>query len=286
MCYLGKRAQVGSGGSLFTSCSSLAGPLAPTPTDQRGSAAHLVTLPKTEFSLGRGLPWPHHYISPLKAKAGITSDLLLLIYWKDETFWNAYSCGSQKLRYNNGKKQQRRKTGGKGGRKRDEPQKTCKNKNIGIKRLFFIPLTTCQDTTTFSFPVSSAISKFTKTIQIYIRKGARSPENKADEILASDGIKSLSGKSLKKRALSFLEWWTVILPKCKRKDRGQQHLAEGGCDRCQTHARLVPTHVHSRPVAGCEPKPVTLTVHPPHTGLLKVPRSLRLGGSEMLDLNL
>lgn len=127
--------------------------------------------------------------------------------------------------------------------------------------------------------------KFTKTTQIYIRKGERSPENKADEILASDGMKSLSGKSLKKRALSFLEWWTVILPKCKRKDRGQ-HLAEGGCDRCQIRAQLVPTHVHSRPVAGCEPKPVTLTVHSPHTGLLKVPRSLRLGGREMLDLNL
>ena len=56
---------------------------------------------------------------------------------------------------------------GKGGRKSEEPQKTCKNKNVGMERLFFIPLTTCQDTTTFSFPVSS---KFTKTTKIYIRK--------------------------------------------------------------------------------------------------------------------
>lgn len=79
----GKRPQVGSGGSLFTSCSSLAGPLAPTPANQRLPDAEQLAqslYPRPSSHWAEAFSDHTCYISPLKAKAGITSDLLLLIY--------------------------------------------------------------------------------------------------------------------------------------------------------------------------------------------------------------
>lgn len=84
LCVLfGKRPQVGSGGSLFTSCSSPAGPLAPTPANQRLPDVEQLTrslCPRPSSHWAEAFSDHTCYISPLKAKAGITSDLLLLIY--------------------------------------------------------------------------------------------------------------------------------------------------------------------------------------------------------------
>lgn len=85
---------------------------------------------------------------------------------------------------------------GKGGREGERRVlKTCKDKMIGMERLFSVLQPTYQDITIFSTPVFSPIPKFTKATWVYIRKGEGIPKNEAAVISATDRMKSSFWKS-------------------------------------------------------------------------------------------